>query len=185
MHVSAALLPLGRVVHGTIPVYTAIATVLLGVMMGETSRGEGWGWRSLVRGVECAAGRDRGRGRDRIRTSVGWPLLGAPILLAVGAAIGIVQQRRRDGYQNPEAPVGRPSARSPSVAFGAGSRSARWTRDLGQGVVEVLSYVAEYDCLDPQRARLAASDPLAGFGEQPPRGSRTLLASGDGRPCKP
>ena len=88
------------------------------------------------------------------------------------------------GYRNPGSAAVGAAAAFAAFAFGAWFALGAMDARLGQGVVEVRSYVAEYDCLDPQRARLAAA--IRSLGSENNRTRiESVLASGDGRPCKP
>jgi hypothetical protein len=117
---------------------------------------------------------------------LGWPLLGAPFFLAVGATIGIVEQRRVGGYQNPGSALAGAAAAFAVFAIGAWLALGAMDARFSQGVIEVYSYLAEYDCLDPQRARLAeAIHSLA--SEHNRQRIETALQSNDpmhARPCK-
>ena len=159
MHVSAALLPAG-IVHGTIPVYTAVATVLLGVMMGRDVARRGAGLAFVFVALNALPVVSAGAVVTALAPQLGWPLLGAPILLAAGAAVGILQQRRRDGYQNPGSAAVGASAAFAVFAFGA------------------------WFALGAMDARLAAA--IRSLGSENNRTRiENVLASGDGRPCKP
>jgi hypothetical protein len=117
----------------------------------------------------------------------GWTLITAPILIALGGAPGIVAQRHTDGYQNPgSALVGAAVALAVltvEASLALGAMDAR----LGQGVVEVYSYLAEYDCLDPQHARLAGAIHSLGSEHNRQRIDNALQSDDPmhARPCKP
>jgi hypothetical protein len=183
MHVSAALLP-APFMTGAIPVITAVATGMLGAIIGRNVAS--WG---IALGVAFLALNTlpvalAGAVVTAVAPPLGWPLLAAPFLLAVGAAIGMAQMRRSDGYKNPGS-----AAAGATVAFGVfmtgawlalGAMDARF----GQGVIEVRSYAVEYDCLDPQHARLAAV--IRSLGSENNRTRiESVFGSGDARPCKP
>ena len=183
MQGSAALLSAG-IVHGTIPIYTAIATVLLGVMMGRDVARRGVGLAFAFVALNALPVAIAGAVVTALAPQLGWPLLGAPLFLAVGAAIGIVQQRRRVGYQNPGSAVAGSAAAFAVFAVGAWFALGALDARLGQGVIEVRSYAVEYDCLDPQHARLAAA--IRSLGSENNRTRiESVIGSGDGRPCKP
>jgi hypothetical protein len=183
IHVSAALLPAG-IVHGTIPVYTAIATILLGVMMGRDVVRRGAGLAFAVVVLNTLPVVIVGAIVTAVASQLGWPLLGAPGFLATGFAIGTAQQRRRVGYENPGSAVA--GAASAFAVFAVGAWFALGAMDarLGQGVIEVRSYAVEYDCLDPQHVRLAAMIRLLGSENNRTR-IDSVFGSGDARPCKP
>ena len=186
MHVSASLLAAG-IVRATLPIYTGIATMMLGVVMGRSIAGRGRGLAFAFVFLNALPVAIAGAVVTTFAPRLGWPLLGAPTFLAVGAAIGLVQQRRRDGYQNPGSAAVGASAAFAVFAFGAWFALGAMDARLGQGVVEVRSYLAEYDCLDPQRARLA--DAIHSLGSEHNRQRiETALGSDDpmhARPCKP
>jgi len=186
MHASASLLAAG-IVHGTIPVYTAIATILLGVVMGRDVARRGAGLAFVFVALNALPVAIAGAVVTALAPQLGWPLLGAPLFLAVGATIGVVLQRQRGGYQNPGSTVAGAAAAFAVFAVGAWLALGAMDARLGQGVIEVRSYLAEYDCLDPQRARLAAAIHSLGSENNRTR-IENVLGSGDtfhAPPCKP
>lgn len=186
MHGSAFGLTAG-IVMARLPVYTAIATILLGVMMGRDVAKRGVGLASAVVALNALPVAIAGALVTAFAPQLGWPLLGAPLFLALGAAVGITQQRRRAGYQNPGSAVAGAAAAFAVFAVGAWFSLGAMDARLGQGVIEVRSYLAEYDCLDPQRARLAEA--IHSLGSENNRARiESALGSGDtfhAPPCKP
>ena len=72
-------------------------------------------------------------------------------------------------------------------AFGAWFALGAMDARFSQGVVEVYSYLAEYDCLDPQRARLAGAIHSLGSEHNRQRIENALRSDDPmhARPCKP
>ena len=182
IHVSAFLLNAG-IVRARIPVYATLATLMLAVIMGRNVAGRGVGpafaWVALNTVPVAIAGAVV----TVLVPQLGWHLLAAPVCLAAGAAIGILQQRRAPAYQNPGSAAA--GAATAFAIFAMGSWFALGAMDarLGQGVVEVNSYLAEYDCLDPQHARLAEAIHSLGSANNRQR-IENALRLGE-RPCTP
>ena len=155
IQVSASLLAAGYVARGEVPVVASVATIALGVGMGRRASRRGALLAVAVLTVSALPFAIAGAVVTAFTTDLGWPLLAAPILLAVGSGIGIVSQRQSVAYENPgSAAVGAGSAFAVfamSTSLALGSMNAL----LGQGVVVIYSQLAAFDCLDPPRARLA------------------------------
>jgi hypothetical protein len=113
----------------------------------------------------------------------GWTLVTAPILLAIGGALGIIAQRHTDGYQNPGSTWVGAAVALAVLTMGSSLALGAMDARLGQGVVEVYSYLAEYDCLDARHARLA--DAIHTLGSEHNRQRIDNALQSGARPCKP
>jgi hypothetical protein len=182
MHVCASLLAAGYAAE-SVPVVATVATVALGALMGRSVSRRGAGLAIAFVAVNAVPVALAGAIVTTFTPQLGLPLLGAPVLLAVGSGIGIALQRGGAGYQNPG-----------SAAIGAGAAVATFTIGawlslgamdalLGRGVVEIYAYLAEYDCLDARRARLAEA--IQTLGSEHNRGRvERALASSHARRCE-
>jgi hypothetical protein len=184
MQVSASLLPAPLM---RIPVYAALATVMLGVIMGRNIASRGRAPAFAVVGLNALPLAISGAVVTAFAPHLGWSLLAAPFLLAVGATIAIVQQRRIDGYQNPGSALAGAAAATFVFAMEASLALGAMDARFGQGVIEVNSYLAEYDCLDPQRAQLAGVIHSLGSEHNRQRIDNALDSDDPmhARPCKP
>jgi len=182
MHVAAAVMVVPFEFSG-IPVYTAIATIVLGVMMGRDIARRGVGLASTVVALNALPVAIAGTVLTAVAPQLGWPLLVAPACLGVGAATGIAQQRRRDGYQNPGSAAAGAAAAFAVFAIGTSLALGAMDARFGQGITEIYSYLAEYDCLDPQHARLA--DAIHSLGSENNRQRIDNAIRSGARPCKP
>lgn len=180
----ASQLLAAAVVATELPFATVPGTLVLGALIGRSVSRRGVGVAVALLCVTLAPFAIAGAVVTSVAPHLGGPLLLAPTLLAVGGAMGIVLRRRSGAFQNPgSAAIGAVAVFAVLFVSGGlalGAMDALW----GAGVLEVRSYLAEYDCLDPQRARLAGAIHSLGSENNRTR-IESVLASGDGRPCKP
>jgi hypothetical protein len=176
----------GAYVAAELPFATVPATIVLGALIGRSVSRRGVGVAVALLCVTMMPLGIAGAIVTWAAPHLGGPLLLAPTLLAVGGAIGIALRRQTPSFQNPgSAAIGAAAVLALLFVSGGlalGAMDALW----GAGVREVRTYLADYDCLDPERQRLARAIHSFGSPFNRQRIEQTLESGGalDVRPCK-